>query len=73
MTCHLLLTVLLIYMPLILLSLLLTKTFKLLKMFSLNMGNVSGWLVKNKLSLNLGKTESILFASKKKLKTSNSK
>jgi len=34
----------------------------------LNMEKVSAWLVDNKLSLHLEKTESILFSSKKKLK-----
>ena len=36
------------------------------------LGTVSDWLIDNKLSLHLGKTESILFGSKQKLKaTSN--
>ena len=34
-----------------------------------NMSSISQWLVDNKLSLHLGKTESILFASKRKLRT----
>ena len=36
-----------------------------------NMLNVSKWLSQNRLSLHLGKTESILFGSNKKLKNSN--
>ena len=35
------------------------------------MCNLSKWLESNKLSLHLGKTESLLFASKKKLKNVN--
>ena len=36
------------------------------------MENVQKWLVKNKLSLHLGKTESILFGTKRKLNVNNS-
>ncbi|XP_053390129.1 ornithine decarboxylase-like [Mercenaria mercenaria] len=38
---------------------------------SMETGNVSEWLIDNKLSLHLGKTESILFGSKPRLKTQN--
>lgn len=41
-------------------------------MLSSDLGNVKGWLEENKLSLHLGKTESILFGSRRKLKKARS-
>ena len=46
-------------------------TKEIADILSNNLNSCSNWLVDNKLSLHLGKTEAILFGSKRKLKKSN--